>query len=381
MKYFTLVWAALMRRPVRTILTFLSVVTAFFLFGVLHGVNGAIDSLSSSADSAHLRVMSRVNMTVQLPLSHVDAIATVPGVAHAAGFSALIGTYQKPDNMMLVLATNIDEFFKVFDMKTTPQALEAVRTTRTAAIIGRALADKQHLKVGDRVSIESFNVKRADGMPAWDFDIVGIYDASGDASMFFANYDYINEGRVDGKNTVSQIAVGVTDPTQTSNVAAAIDARFANSANQTNTQSERAVVESMLRQVGDIGFIVNAIAYAVLFTLLFLTANTIAQSVRERIPELAVLKTLGFKNAAVQRIVLAESLALSLAGAVIGLGIAALVLPSVKWLQAFGIAHVSLPPLIFGFGLALALLLALASGLPPALRARRLEIVTALAGH
>jgi putative ABC transport system permease protein len=357
------------------------VVTAFFLFGVLHGVNDAIVSLASSADSAHLRVMSRVDQNVPLPLSHVEAIADVPGVSHVAGFSALIGTYQTPTNMMMVLATNVDEFFKIYDLKAPQAQLQALRQHRTGAIVGRTLATKQNLKIGDRVSLSSINLKQANGSPDWTFDIVGIYDNSNQSNFFFANYDYINEARGSGKNTVSQIAVGVTDPTHTSDVAAAIDRRFANSSNQTNTQSERAVVESMLRQVGDIGFIVNSIAGAVLFTLLFLTANTMAQSVRERTSELAVLKALGFHDATVQRVVLAESLALSLSGAAVGLAVAALLLPKVKWLQAFGIGRVQLPALVILMGLAIALALALASGVPPAWRARRLGIADALAAQ
>src|SRR6185437_6979700 len=268
--------------------------------------------------------------------------------------------------------------------KIKPEVVEAMRRTRTGAVIGRSLARKEGWKIGDRIPIHSINMSNKDGTTNWVFDIVGFYDMNQAewATRFWANYDYINEGRATGKDTVVQFLVGVEDAGQSAKVSQAIDDLFANSPNQTTTQNEKDYVESLMRQIGDISFLVNGIVGAVLFTLLFLTSNTMAQSVRERVPELAVLKTLGFSDSSVQWLVLAESLTLSVLAALLGLGLASLILPRItSLLSSQGIGPMHLGPLVVGAGVATAVLLALVSGVLPARRARRLDIVAALAGR
>ncbi len=385
MKYLYLVWAALRRRPVRTFLTLLSVTTAFFLFGVLQGINLGIDGVFKLLNTAHLRVVSRVNMNDPMPISHARRMAAIPGVAHVTGLTVLIGSYQQPRNIQIALGVDIDETFKIYEtMKVQPQVLEAMRRTRTGVIVGRALARKYGWKVGDRIPIHSYNVPKKDGSSDWVFDVVGFYDMDQSewASNMWVHYDYINEARATGKDTAMQFMVGVDDARQSAKISQAIDDAFANSPAQTATQNEKDFVESLLRQIGDISFLVNGIVGAVLFTLLFLTANTMAQSVRERIPELAVLKTLGFSDSSVQWLVLAESLALSILAALIGLGIAALVLPAMtSVLQSQGAGAMRVQPLVVVAGMGTAVLLAIVSGILPARRARRLDIVAALAGR
>src|SRR6185437_8817724 len=202
------------------------------------------------------------------------------------------------------------------------------------------------------------------------------------ASNIWVHYDYVNEARGAGKDTAMQFMVGINDARQAAKISQAIDDAFANSPAQTTTQNEKDFVESLLRQIGDISFLVNGIVGAVLFTLLFLTSNTMAQFVRERIPELAVLKTLGFSDSSVQWLVVAESLALSVLAALLGLGIASLILPRItSLLSSQGIGPMHLGPVVVGAGVAAAVLLALVSGVLPARRARRLDIVAALAGR
>jgi putative ABC transport system permease protein len=384
-KYLYLVWAALRRKPVRTFLTLLSVTTAFFLFGVLQGINLGIEGVFKMLNTAHLRVMSRVNMNDPMPISHARRMAAIPGVAHVTGLTVVFGSYQQPRNIQIALAVDIDETFKIYEtMKVEPQVLAAMRRTRSGAIVGRALAQKYGWKVGDRIPIHAFNVTRKDGSADWVFDVVGFYDMEQSewASNLWVHYDYVNEARGAGKDTAMQFMVGINDARQAAKISQAIDDAFANSPAQTSTQNEKDFVESLLRQIGDISFLVNGIVGAVRFTLLFLNANTMAQSVRERIPELAVLKTVGFSDRTVQWLVLAESLALSLLAALLGLGIAALVLPamtSVLQSQGGGAMHVR--PLVVGVGAGIAVLLALVSGILPARRARRLDIVAALSGR
>lgn len=385
MKYLYLVWAALRRRPVRTFLTLLSVTTAFFLFGVLQGINVGIDGVFKLLNTAHLDVMSRVSLTDPLPLSHLSRIAAIAGVAHVTPLNALAGTYQRPNDLQVVLGVDMDALTKIYEnIKVKPEVVEAMRRTRTGAVIGRSLAKKEGWKIGDRIPIHSINMSNKDGTSNWVFDIVGFYDMDQPewATRFWANYDYINEGRSTGKDTVVQFLVGVKDAGQSAKVSQAIDDTFSNSPNQTTTQNEKDYVESLMRQIGDISFLVNGIVGAVLFTLLFLTSNTMAQSVRERVPELAVLKTLGFSDSTVQWLVLAESLALSILAALLGLGIASLVLPVItSLLSSQGVGPMHLGPVVVSAGVATAVLLALVSGVLPARRARRLDIVAALAGR
>jgi putative ABC transport system permease protein len=384
-KYLYLVWAALRRRPVRTFLTLLSVMTAFFLFGVLQGINLGIDGVFRVLNTAHLRVMSRVSMNDPMPISHARRMAAIPGVAHVTGLTVLIGSYKRPSDIQIVLGVDIDETFKIYEnMKVQPDVLARMRRTRTGAIVGRALASKHGWKVGDRVPIHSFNVTRKDGSADWVFDIVGFYDMeqAGWASQMWAHYDYINEARAAGKDTAMQFMVGIDDARQAAKISQQIDDTFANSPDQTVTQNEKDFVQGLLRQIGDISFLVNGIVGAVLFTLLFLTGNTMAQSVRERIPELAVLKTIGFSDRSVQWLVIVESLVVSVLAALLGLAIAALVLPAMtSVLASQGAGAMRVQPLVVVAGIGTAVLLALVSGILPARRARRLDIVTALAGR
>lgn len=377
-----LVWAALRRKPMRTVLTSLSIVTAFFLFGVLEGVNVGIATLAGAANPNHLLVASRIGMGTPLPIAHVQRIAAIPGVTGVAGVAMLMGAYQKPGNVVPIVGADIEALFRVYagQMMAPPDQLAAAARMRTGAIVGRVLAEHQGWKIGDRVPIRTLGLRKADGGSDWTFDIVGIYerDQQGTATWLVANYDYINESRDRGKDTVFQIAVGVDDPARTAQLAQAIDDLFANSSNQTRTQTEKDFVDSLLRQVGDIGFVLDAIVGSVLFALLFLTANTMAQSVRERIPELAVLKSIGFSDAAVAGLVIAEALLLCVIAAMLGLIAATIVLPLITNRPSLGIGAMHVPHAVFATGVLAAILVALASTLPLAGWAGRLDIADAL---
>ena len=273
------------------------------------------------------------------------------------------------------------KFFPLFpELQISKEALDALVRTRTGAIVGRNLAKKYGWKVGDRVPLHSVIWTQANGSSDWQFDIVGMYDAPQDpnlASNFYFNYSYFDEARSFSKGTVGWYIVKVKDPQEAMRVAVAIDKRFANSSDETKSQTEKEFTQSFIKQQADINFIVTSILGAVFFTLLFLTGNTMMQSVRERIPELAVLKTLGFTDFAVVMLILAEALVLSLVAALIGLGIAAAVFPVLKSI----IGEARLPANVMTLGIGVALLLALCAGLPPAWRTARLNIVDALAGR
>jgi putative ABC transport system permease protein len=387
MKYFTLVWAGLWRKKVRTILTVLSIVTAFFLFGMLQGINLGIDSISGKiTDTTRLRVSNRNDQSGTMPFSYVSRIASVPGVASVTPLIALLGSYQRPSNLVVAIGVDIDAWVKIYpEFKTVPDQVRAMARTRDGALVGAAIAQRYGWKVGDRVPLQSPNMVNSDGSKNWDFVVAGTYDIDQGhdfSTNLLVNYDYVNEARVGAKNTAMQIIVRLNDPKAYTKLAPAIDELFVNSPNQTLTQNEKDYVQSTLSQIGDINFFVNGIVGAVLFTLLFLTANTMMQSVRERIPEIGVLKALGYSDAAMLGLVLTEALLLSLFAAALGLIAASSVFPALmNRIPTGGFEGLRIPTAVYGWGAAVAVLLALASGVPPAWRARRLKIVDALAGR
>jgi putative ABC transport system permease protein len=379
-KFLPLLWAGLWRKRTRTIFTLLSIVVAFLLFGMLQGVNSVFNNAVNAAAVDRLDVVSRVTFTEPLPYAYLAQIESIPGVA-AVAYQSWFGTYyQDPKNFVFSFPLDPERFFPMFPELHLPKdQLAALVHTRTGAVIGRELAKKYGWKIGDRVPLHSVIWTQAsDGSSDWQFDIVGIFDGpTNQASSFFFNYSYFDEARAFSKGKVGWYIVKVKDPAEAMRVAAAIDKRFANSPDETKTQTEKEFSQSFIKQQADINFIVSAILGAVFFTLLFLTGNTMMQSVRERIPELAVLKTLGFTDLGVVTLVLAEALVLCVVAALLGLGIAAGIFPALK--DFIGEAH--LPADVLVLGAAVAVLLALATGLPPAWRAARLNIVDALAGR
>ncbi|MDI3259247.1 MAG: ABC transporter permease [Sinobacteraceae bacterium] len=382
MKFLPLVFAALARRKARSLFTWLAILAAFLLFGMLQGVNSAFDQAIERANVNRLIVTSNIALTEPLPYSYLSQIEAVPGVARVAHATWFGAYYQDPKNFVFAFPIDATREFEVFpERKVPPDQLQALIHTRTGAIIGAELARKYGWKIGDRVPLHStIWTKADDGNSDWTFDIVGIYENPSDRSqenIFFFNYDYFDEARAFGKGTVGWYTVQVKDPRQSAQVAAAIDRLFANSPNETKTQTEKEFQQSFLKQIGDINFIVTRILFAVFFALLFATGSTMMQSVRERIPELAVLKTLGFTDGGVLLLVLGESALLCLAAAAAGLALAWLLFPLLK--DTLGVVQMPLPVMIEG--LAVAGTLALITGLPPALRAKRLSIVEALAGR
>jgi putative ABC transport system permease protein len=386
MKYLPLVWAALRRKPTRTLLTCFSIVTAFFLFGTLQGINVGIDNVLKLTSVSHLIVQSRVNQGAAMPLAHKVQIAAVRGVTAVAPFTIVIGTYQRPNNPMIVIGSDFDAMLKISsDLMVAPEQAAALRRTRNGVIVGVTTMKQYGWKLGDRVPVSGVTPK-ADGSSDWQFEIVGTYTLQQPdwATRIWANYDFVNEALGSGKNQSVLFYVGISDPAKSAAISQAIDDRFANSPDQTITANEKDSIETTLGQIGNYKLLINGVVGAVLFTLLFLTSNTIAQSVRERTSELAVLKTLGFTDGGVQWLVLAEALTLAMVSAALGVALASRVLPwltSGPALSSQGIGAMHVPTLVYAAAAVIALLLALISGVPPAVRARRLNIVAALSGR
>jgi putative ABC transport system permease protein len=383
MKYLPLVWAGVWRKPVRTILTLLSVTVAFLLFGVMHGVTAGIEGIVNQMSDTRLRTQSRVSLTEPLPLAYLARIESVPGIKGAAFYNFFAGYYQEPRNSLNSGAVDIERMTVLFpEIEIAPEAYEAMRNTRNGALIGRDLAAARGWKVGDRIPLRSSIWQRKDGAAEWPLEIVGIYsfaDGKIPTSELWMNYAYFDESRAFGNGTVTLYFERISEPGRAAEISESVDRLFANSTNETQTQNERDWLRGRINQIGDMQFFVNTIIAAVMFTLLFLTGNTMMQSVRERIPELAVLKTYGFSNASIVGLVFGEALVLCGVAAGAGLAIAAQVSPRIY--RLIGAGGLSLPWSVIGVGLGLAVVVALASALPPALRVQRLNIVDALAGR
>jgi putative ABC transport system permease protein len=384
MKYFPLVWATLWRKKTRTLFTLLSVIVAFLLFGVLETVDYAFSHADGGITGADkLVTTNKYSITLQLPFSDVQQIRSVPGVAEVTWMTWFGGYYQESKNFVFALPIDTDTYFNLHkdEFIVREAEMNAFRTTRTGGLVNRALMKKFGWKVGDKVPLHSTIWTQKNGSLDWTFDIVGSFDAkdptqaSQQSSTLLFHYELFDEGRSFGKGNVGWFEERVADPAQSVAIANRIDALFANSSDETKTQPAKEFSMAFVKQFGDIGFVLRAILGAVFFTLLFLTGNTMMQSVRERVPELAVLKTLGFGDATVLGLVIAESLLLCMTAALVGLALSFGALPILKQ----GLQGVDVSPRAILPGIGVAVLLALIVGMPPALGAMRLNIVDALA--
>jgi putative ABC transport system permease protein len=384
MKYFPLVWAGFWRKRVRTVLTMVSVCIAFTLFGVLDGVTSAFDhAIDRLTSGARLRTQSKVNVLTGLPIAHRAKIEAVPGVRDVGVVAFFAGYYREPTDSIDSSAIDITRVHTMLDIDVDEAYVQAMRSTRTGAIIGPELAARYGWKIGDRVTLKSRAWTQANGSSDWTFDVVGIYSIPEGAfpadEDFWINYDYFDAARSFGKGTVTYYTVRIDDATQATEIAGAIDRLFANSTNETLTQSERDFIRAQIDRVGNVDFIVGAIIAAVLFALLFVTGNTMMQSIRERMPELAVLKAYGFGDLAVTGLVVSEAALLCVTAGGAGLGLAALLFPGM--FDAMGVAPlpIEISTLLGGAGLAIAFAVLSAAG--PVWRLHRLKLVDALAGR
>lgn len=381
MKYLPLIWSGIWRKPGRTILIFLQVSVAFALFGVLQGLKSGVEHLIAEARADLLIVHSRVGFfAASLPLGMLEQIKSISGVKVVAPVELFGGTYQKPTERVGIVAIRPDEdWTSAFTFVIAPEYLEAFRKRRTATLVRVELAKKYGWKIGDHIPLLT-NLAQQNGSNAWEFDVVGTFtdsDIGSGGNNILINFAYLDEARLAGRGTVQHFNVAVADPKLAVTVADEIDRRFANSANETRTESLREMAQTNLQAIGDLNFLIRAIVGAVLVALLFATTTMMMQSVRERTPELAVLKTVGFTNGTVFVLVLVEALVVCIAAAAFGLALATLVFP----FAARVVQGLSMPWEVVVIGLACAALVALISAALPATRAARLEVVAALGGR
>lgn len=379
MKFLPLIWSGIWSRPVRTALIFLQVCVAFGLFGLLQGMKTGMDRAVANTPADVLYVAPAVYGEPPLPIADLRRLNSIPGVKAVAFNYDLLTYYQKPTQPVYVLAIPpIDLMRKMLSAQSTvqPRDLEALRETRTGILITADIGRKYGWHIGDKVPLISSTL-RTNGSATWTFDIVGMFTLhSGEEGMWvLANFDYIEEGRADGKGTVGHFYAIVSDPKQAADVSDAIDDAFANSSSPTHTESFREGAQEDLQSLGDLNFAVRAILSAVLAALLFSTVTMMMQTVRERTPELAVLKTFGFGNRTVFLLMAAESLLVCIPASLAGLALSWIAFP----LAGQYVPGLSMPAVVVAVGIVGAVLVALISVSLPGLRAARLSIIDALA--
>jgi putative ABC transport system permease protein len=377
--------ANMFRKRTRTVLTLLSVIMAFLLFGLLQSVNSIFNAGADFVGATRLMTQARVSFTQPLPISMVPKLEAIPGVARVA-YSQWFGGVWQENTPLFVFAVDPQRQHDVYPEYTMPDAQwQAFAKTRTGMIAGKQVADEYGWKVGQKIPISSNIYPQKDGSKSWAFDLVGIFDGKDEDSkkrtnQSFINHDYFDEANQFGKGRTNFFILKLTDSGQAEAVSKTVDAMFENSPDETKTQTEKDFNVSFVKQIGDIGLIVRWILFAVFFTLLLVVGNTMAQSVRERIPELAVLKTLGFSDGSVLGFVFAEAFALCLFGGLVGLALATAAGAMVA--KATGNQfQLNVDAKVWLIGIVAIVLMSLAVGLLPALRARRLKIVDALAGR
>lgn len=381
MKFVHLIWSNLKRKKLRTILTLLSILVAFVLYGYLSAIGRGLSQGVQVEGANRLVVRHRVAIVQPLPVSYQARISRIPGVdlvTHASWFG---GTYQDSRTFFAQFPVVPEEYLAMYPEYILPEdQKQAWLRTRTGVVAGRKLAERHKWKIGDRIPLQTSVWAKKDGTMTWEFDLLGIYDGKDknvDTTQFFFRYDYLDESRAFGEGLVGWFVVRVKDPSRAAAVAQAIDDEFANSPAETKAETEGAFVQAFAEQIGDIGMIVGSILAAVFFTILLVAGNTMAQAVRERTEELGVLKALGFTNRQMLGLVLAESCLLAALGGFAGLALAWFLI-SAGDPTGGALALFHFPPRDIAVGVLLVAVLGILVGLFPAIQAMRLGIADAL---
>ncbi len=379
--YWTLVKIGLIRKRLRTFLTIMSMFVAFVLYGSLNTLSGLFTGSIEGLSADNIIVMPRYNMLGKLPYSHVNYIETLEGVEEVMYMDFLIS--DSIESMMEGVAYAVSpNFFDVYDrFEATEQAILALKSNPNATIVGQLMADQKGLRIGDRLNTESSSLN-IDGTNNWSFEVVGFYTAKqikGDELGAIINWPAFDEARMSEKGTLGTIMVKATSPEVGEKISKQIDEQFMNSSYATRSGPESMVAVEMAGEIADVELIVNSILLSVFFTILLVSSNTLAQSIRERTSDIGVLKCLGYKDNIIFISVILEAITICFSAVLMGLLVTALIIPAIE-IMSGGILEdtVSLSLEIVLGGFLIGLLIALMSAAVPAYQALRLKVVDAL---
>jgi putative ABC transport system permease protein len=375
-KYARLILANLARKKVRTLLTVGSFFVALFLFGILATLNFTFGMGTEIASAERLAVINRVSLIQPLPVAHKEQIAALPGVTLVTHANWFGGVYQDPKNFIAQFAVEPESWLAMYkEFQVPPEQWKAFLADRMGAVVGEATAKRFGWKIGDRVPITGTIFPGR-----WEFNVRAIYTGkrpSDDETQFWFHYKALEErGPQYMRGLIGWYVVRVSDPDKAVEVAKAIDSRFENSSWETRTFTESAFAANFAKQMGNIKFLLLLIGSVVFATLLLVTGSTMAIAVRERTAEVGILKALGYTDAAVLGLVIAESLIYALVGGGLGLLAAKAITLNGDPTGILGIVYLS--PQNMTWGVLLILFVGIAAGAIPAWNAMRLRVVDAL---
>ncbi|MGB2623073.1 MAG: FtsX-like permease family protein [Candidatus Acidiferrum sp.] len=380
MKFHTLIFANLFRKKVRLILTIGSFAIALVLFTFLAVVNSAFNRGVDIAGADRLVVENRIGLIQTMPISYGDKIRAIPGVKDVTQDHWFGGVYQDEKNFFPQFAIDVENHRKVYPEFIVPDdQWNTFVKDQEGAIAGARTAKRFGWKVGDRIPILN---SLYGPTKTWEFNLDGIYHtekADGDESQFWFHWKDFDENVPDSvKSTAGWYILKLDSPDDAVRVAKTIDAMFANSSYETKTETESAFAAGFAKQFGNIEFLILSIGTVVFFTLLLVTGNTMAISVRERTGELAVLKAIGVTDGSILFLVLAESAMIALFGGLIGLLLAWAAIPVISVALTGLLPPLLLSKTMLSVGLVFAVFVGVASGLLPGIGAMRMRVANAL---
>lgn len=377
MKYLPLLFAGIARNRTRSVLVATQVVLAFMLFGMLQGLNASMLLAIRHSHAERMFVVSKMGGGDLLPVRILATLQKVPGVARVTFESQLPCVYRRPGQYVWALGIDPQSYFAVYYENKAPRAqLEAFEHTRTGALLGTALAKRFGWKVGDYITLQCF-VPQVSGSKSWELDIVGNFqqiERPEFSDLLLINYDYLNEARAISRDSVNVFGIAVVNPADAGDIGHTIDSLFASSPNPTQTESDSAAAQASFRRIGDVGFLASSVSSAALCALLVAVGALAMQAIGERRRELAIMKALGFSDAGICVLVLAEAQLVWIAAALLGLGLAAVVLPRAQHLVGQGVV----PLTVVAAGVLYAAVLSALCTCVPAWQGSQTSIVAAL---
>jgi putative ABC transport system permease protein len=380
MKFNRLILANLFRKKARLLLTIGSFAVALFLFAFLSVVNDAFGRGADVAGADRLIVINRTSIINTIPLSYRDQILRIPGVKAVTHDNWFGGVYQDEKNFFPQFVIDQETQRQVYPELVVPDdQWNNFLKDRDGAMGGAATMKRFGWKIGDRVPIKTTLYGLAG--TAWEFNIDGVYhgkDPKDDETQFWFRWDAFEERVPERlKGQIGWYILRVDNPDDSVRIAKAIDTMFMNSPNETRTETESAFAAGWVKQFGNIKFLIVTIGTVVFFTLLLVTGNTMAISVRERTPEIAILKAIGFSDRAVLGFILSESLVIAVLGC-IGLVLALLAVPVLSRAMAGLLPALLISPKVLISGVIAALAVGFVSAILPGLGAMRMRVVDAL---
>lgn len=376
---FTLPWKNAMRRPTRFWLTCLSIVVAFFLFTVISAINAALEASGTNNNQYRLMTTHKTSITTALPIHYgqkIKALEEVKNVTHVSWFG---GFFRDETNQLQAVAVEPESYQDIY-----PEYLLTVedkvnwKRLKSGIVVGRKLADKHQWSVGDKVPIQStIWINNDSGSFTWELEVAAIYEtATSDTnnSMLFLRHDFFDEARGYGRYTASWLVPKAQIGSNTDLVSRQIDELFVNSSAATRTSTEQVFVKEQAQQFVDLSWVLRLVVLAVFFTLLLIASNSMSQSVRERMNELAVMKSLGFSSGILVTLVYMEALYIILTGAILGVICAAVSIDMVQVKFATFLPGIHIDPITYWEVGGMAAALAAICSLAPTIHIYRLGI-------